>query len=310
MATEAVDIYINDDGLVPQPILDVFVGIYDQTTFDLVASAVTVEDGRAAFVLTASADPGTQYEVRLFKLGVLFRNPFAINVISPLGVGQTNRFDVYGHPRTVLASSDPNCCRCTGTFVDFSNRPLSGVILRVTQRTSDPVPKVINGNAVGTQGMTFRTSGDGYVSFDLVRGSEYLVILSSDEDDAREIVVPDRDSVNLVDLMYPFPVALDWDDTVAPGNVVSLAVGESLTVPFTVLFSSFEVRAELLGAYVDITIADSSFLEAAILDGSVVLTGMGSGTTTATPERKSGLKPEIRPVPDFDAPILSITVTA
>lgn len=309
-ASMPVDIYVKDTTPSTLPIPGVKVTVVHPETFVVLASAVTDSDGRAAFLLEGSADPGTPYEVRLYKLGVTFRNPHHIRVLDPLGAGETNRFDVSGTPTTLPQAVDPLCCRCTGLFVNFANRPIAGATLRVLQKVDAPSPKVLGGNAVASQAMSFQTNSNGYVSFDLPRGGKYLVMLASDEETAVEITVPDAPAVNLTDLLYPFPVLLDWDDSVAAGDAVSLAVGETLEVPFTLTMTNLEVLDDQLGKYVDFLLGDTTFVDGAISGGKLVLTGKAAGSTTATPERRSDLTPARNPEPDFTAPALAITVTA
>lgn len=304
-----VEIFVKTTDPSPANIEGVNIGIFDPTTFQVMAMGVTDEDGRAAFLLMGSADPGATYEVRAYKLGVIFRNPFRIDVLAPLAEGEVNQFDLTGTPSTLPVSSDPKCCRCTGLFVNFANRPVAGVSVRISQLVDEPTPKVVGGNTVAVQVMTFQTNANGYLSIDLLRTGRYLVMIGSDEETAIEILVPDRPSVNLTDLLYPFPISLSWDEEASEDNAPSLEVGETREIPFEILFTNGETKTTQLGRYVDILIGDPDIVDASISDGKLVLVGKAAGSTTATPERRE-LKPERNPLPTFDGPALSITVTA
>src|SRR4051812_24515311 len=125
MATP-VNIFIKDNTVSTLPIAGVIANVYNPSTLALIASATSDGSGRAAFSLPGSTSPGITYEVRFFKLGVIFANPKTIQVIEP--VVTNNDFDMAGTLLTLEVASDPRCCRCTGRFLDYSNRPLSNIL--------------------------------------------------------------------------------------------------------------------------------------------------------------------------------------
>jgi hypothetical protein len=102
----AVDIIISDTELVPQPIEGVIVQVYDYVLGDLIAQATSDDTGTAAFLLPGAAAPSPlPYEVRFFKLGVLFNNPMAIAVEEPLSGTDTNNFTVSGQLTSVVSQT-------------------------------------------------------------------------------------------------------------------------------------------------------------------------------------------------------------
>lgn len=308
----AVNIYIKDTNLVPEEIVGVIASIYNPTTLALIASATSDIDGLAAFSLTGSVSPGTTYEVRFFKIGVLFANPVAIQVIEPAIV--LNKFDVTGTLQTLPVSTDPRTCRCTGIFVDFANRPMASRLVRIMAKmeTGFQVPKLVDNRLVAADSMEFRTDANGKLTVDLIRTGEYYITFSGDDDTVWNILVPDRSSVNLIDLIHPQPVSITWDQTAAPGNAISIAVGEIKLVPFTALFSDFEQIDTGLDKWFIAIISDNTTIGANFAlapTNHMTITGVAVGTATITFEVRGGLLPKIVPPYSVEAAPLVVTVT-
>ncbi len=315
-----VDIFIADDSMSPAPIVGAVVTIVDPTSFVLIANATTDSSGHAAFTLPGAASPGgVTYQVRVFKLGVFFKNPFQILVFDPLPGGVFNHFTMTGTLVGVLQpATDPRCCRCTGRFVDFQNQPVPNALVRIIARSqiAGQLPKVVDGNMVSPQVLETHTDADGYVVVDLIRTAVYEVTFAGDDDTIWQILVPDRTSVNLIDLIHPQPVSLSWDPTAAPSNVVTLSIASSqalpFQVPFSVLFSDYELvtKGECAGLLNWVTFFNSDPTKALVAasDGLLYLTGTGVGTTLVT----VGLVPNLIPfrVPAYSivAPTLTINV--
>lgn len=306
-----VDIFVKDDAPLPAPIQGAVVSVLNSITFVEVAQSTTDVNGKASFLLPGSASPGTTYEVRIFKLGVRFGNPVLIQVQDPLGVGVTNIFDVSGTLLTLPAATDPRRCRCTGRFFNFSNEPIPGAVFRVMAKAESgrQVPKVVDGNMISAEVMIFHTDDDGMVSMDLLRGGEYYITFSGDDDVIWNIVVPDRTSVNLVDLIHPKPVSLAWDSTDAPGNAVSVAVGQIAIVKYTITFSDYQTRTQGLDKLIQVTNSDGTLAEVGAGDGQVGIKGLSAGAVLVTVASKSPFVPSIIPEPAITAPALTVTIT-
>lgn len=138
----AVDVFVQDDALVPQPLAGVIVSFYDAGTLALVTTATTDALGQAAVLL-----PDDTYEVRCFKYG------YAIPVAQILvDVGAlTNKFDAVAEDLTVLpVATDPRMCRCTGMFVNYEGVPVRGVSFRLMNNvlTNQQKPKIVDGKMV------------------------------------------------------------------------------------------------------------------------------------------------------------------
>lgn len=316
-----VNIYLQDDSMSPAPIVGAVVTIVNPSTFALVAQATTDSTGLAAFTLPGAAFPtGVIYQVRAFKLGVFFKNPFQIKVYEPAqSPPNANGFNLTGTlVGTLQPATDPRVCRCTGRFLDFQNQPVQNAVVRIMARaeTEGQIPKVVDGNMISPQVLETHTDADGYVVIDLLRNAVYEVTFAGDDDVIWEILVPDRSSVNLIDLIHPQPVSLSWDSTQAPSNNVTLSIASSgavpYQVPFTVLFSDYESVTQGedgdLMKWVTFTNSDGSKALVAAGDGVLFLTGMTTGTCQVTAGVAPNLLPFRVPAYSISAPTLNITV--
>jgi hypothetical protein len=315
----AVDIYITSDDVVPQPLVGVVAGIYNTTTLALIATATSDGSGRAAFLLPGSVSPGTAYEVRFYKSGVEFSNPKAIAVIEPAAPANINVFDVTGTLGVLAPATDPYCCRCTGVFVDVSNRPMKNVRLRIVRdiEAGYQTPRIVSNNLIASEALDAFTDASGKVSFDLIRGGQYYMMMAAEEDNYWPFHVPDRSAMNLIDLIHPQPVSISWDQGDAPANAVTLSLSSSplVRVHFTALMSNFDVLTNDVYNWLEMNYPSPAPFSATVTLGSdgyqvVEITALSVGSASITPILKSGLYP-VR-VPDYSitAPALGVTVTS
>lgn len=309
-----VDIFVTDESVSPLPLQGVEVGIFNPSTHVLVGSATTDVLGKASYMLPGAVSPGTSYEVRFYKLGVNFHGLKTIQVLEP--AASVNKFDHTGADSNVLPlSGSSTLCRCTGVFTDARGLPMANKSVRFIARgnTIDRTPKVwdLPSKMVGTDLFEVMTDPNGRVSVNLIRNSHMLVSWGGDEDQVWCIHVPDRDSANLIDLIHPFPAVLDWDDSIASGNSVSVAVQNFVEVPVQLILTDFSVQVLELSKYVEFLNSDGTVVEASYADhrGVFVLTGRNAGTASITPVLREGLTPARWPIPAITLPILSVTVT-
>lgn len=269
----AVDIFLKDDSAQPEPIADATVVVLNDVTKNIYAIVQTDEAGMASFAV-----PAGTYEVRLFKTGIVFGKPSRIVAVD--GGSLSNTFDLTGHKFEVPPSIDPMVCRCTGRFVDISNRPLAGVTVRIMPFAEEGTqePETVDGSqVVGGFTRQLMTSQDGRVTVDLVRGGKYHITWAGEDNTTWEFEVPDRLSADLIALIHPAPKSVTWDSTVAPGGILNLAVGETVEVPVAVLFSDFKTRTEGLSQWLQATLPNTSVRDA---DGRsvVVVSGVEAGS--------------------------------
>lgn len=289
------------------------VGIFNSSTHVLVAAAVTDVGGRAAFLLPGSAGVGTSYEVRFYKSGVNFHGLRTIKVIEPALAGAPNKFDHTGADSNILGiSSSPFLCRCTMVMVDFESQPLPDKTIRITAKVDSvsKTPKIINGMMVTPDEMEFRTDHNGRAWADLIRTGQYYVTWGGDDTNVYLITVPDQYAVNLVELVHPFPVLWDWDDTVAPGNSVSITVGSSVVIPLKVIFSDYHTAKIGLETYFTLVVTGAAAsINHAWSDIGLTITGLAPGSVVITPTLRTDILPNRWPVPAIAAPGLAITVS-
>lgn len=308
MATSA-DIYVKDDSLASNPIVGAVVSVLDTATLIEVAQGVTSPLGKASFLLPGSASPGTPYEVRVYKLGVRFLNPFQILVEEPAVT--TNAFDVTGTALSIPASTDPRTCRCTGRFMNFSNLPIAGATVRIMALAypGSQVPKTVDGNLISAETMETHTDSDGKISLDLLRNGEYRITFSGEDDVIWRIKVPDRPSMNLIDMIHPQPFGIVWDQTQAPGNAVSLNVGVSKQVDFTLTLTDYNTVTDEATNYVKIMNSDASIIDVSVFHNQVFISAKSPGTAQITFETVDNLTPAQIPPASLTYTALSVTVS-
>jgi hypothetical protein len=297
-----VDIVVKSDAVTPAPVAGVAVSLHNVTTKQLIESVPTDADGVAAFSV-----PAQQYEVRMFKLGVLCGSPIRIDPPDD----EVSIFDVSVHVIVDPVSVDPRTCLCTGRFVDVSNRPMSGVTVRVSPKAEQgmQIPETVDGNQVlGGYVRTLRTDQYGKVYAELFRGGEYTVVWSGEDTDIWNFKVPDRSSANLIDLIHPFPMSLEWDQDVAPGGSVTLAVGETILVPISVLFSDYQTVTEGLEKWLQIQNSNSDVASLSLSGGAVSVTGRSAGTSQGQVSRVGGVAPVVVTQTPFQSTLLAVTV--
>lgn len=303
MVDVAVNIMVKDSTPSRLPIVSAVVSILNPVTYAVIAQATTDIDGMAGFMLPGG-DPEIEYEVRAYKMGVLFQ-PSTIEVPE-----ENSQYDMTGVVTTLPVSVDPRTCRCTGRFIGLNNRPLAGVSVRVFP-CMEPFarnPKVVDGNVVSSTALDLQTDGDGLVSVDLIRTGRYYVTFSGEEDTTWEILVPDQPSVNLIDLIHPQPVSLEWNQTDAPGNEVTVAVGEEKTVRYSVTFSNYEVLDTKVKQWLRMDNADNDVVGPALAEGILYITGVSTGTSEINTYPADNLLPLRVPTYSLDAPTLLVTV--
>lgn len=273
MANTPVNVYVNDDSADPIAVVGASVVLLDPVSYATVASATTDQDGVAAFLVP----PGT-YELRAFKLGVVFQNPWTVEVPDLV----PSAFDISG---TVLGQfglpNDSRLCRCVGRFVGHQNEPISGALVRIVSEVDLLMksPKVVDGNMVTPTSLEVHTDKSGYVAVDLVRGAKLWFAFSGEEDQLWNFQVPDRPTANLIDLVHPAPVSVIFTP-----SVLDMKVGEALLVDVTTLFTDFQAHADKFLNVFELTNSDSLVAMVAYQSETkkLAVTAVAAGTTSVT----------------------------
>lgn len=305
-----VEVFITSDDAAPLPLGGVAVSLFDLPSLSLAATSITDQFGQASFLVPGTTD-GKAYQVRLFKMGVVFGKPQSISVLEPASL--PNKFDLSGTLINTGVASDPDLCRCSGRFVDFANKPLYKCLVRISAAAEFGFekPKIVNSAMVAAESMEFHTDAQGFLIIDLFRGGEYWITFAGEDDTVWPLKIPDRSSANLIELIHPVPASVEWDSTVAPSSAVSLPVGAALDVPFTSTFTSFETLAKGLSSWLDLYNSDEAVLALEQLDGTVSAARIralspGTATVTAKPKERPPVR---RPAPISLLPVLTVTVT-
>lgn len=320
MASEIVKIYAwdqNDDALE-----GVLVRVFDATGTTFIAQNTTAlvgSDAIAEFTLDGD-DPPIQYTIRLSKTGVGFdvalgdqyKTPQLIEVYSPPANSPTgtNDFDVKGETFEMPVATDARLCRASGFFKDAAGRPLAWLDITLINEFK---PAIVDGTGILGSKVELRTDVNGYAEVDLYRNGEYRAMVQSiqaaEADDTgaivfdREIVVPDRASVSLVDLLFPIVKEITWDPA-----TVSLAAGDTLDLVPTVVGSDYRELAGIACEDVLYEMSDTEVATVSLQADKLVITGVSAGSAELVATRKDQTIVSIPETGIIGSP-LAVTVT-
>jgi len=286
MALETVRVIVKDTE-VPQGVISgVNVRVFtDAEVF--VTSAVTNGSGIADFTVDGDGS-GIDYHVRFFKDTVTFSSPYNLSVYSPAGAAPsgTNDFEVEGDINAASAPANTDLCRCYGYFRDVDGNPSYPLEIRFQTLYS---PMMVNGVMVSTTPFYAETDSDGYMSVDLYRGATLMVSLAGQHIDPdcgnyqRDILVPDRGTCNIHDLIFPVVIDVSW----SPADPFSLAVGGTLDITPTITATNYQVLEGTALRDVTYSVADESVAVIDVQDTTkLTLRGVSVGSTTLTVSRR------------------------
>lgn len=273
MALETVTIHVLTDDLSPVPVDGVSLRIYDSTGTTLITSGVSGAVTTGVLEVTLPGGSPTPYQLRSYKAGVSIVSPQYLDVYSPPvdAPSGTNIFSVEAHVLGVSEATDSLLCRCSG-FVrgpDGSARPGIDISFIPLFR-----PLVAGGSAVLGERVTVQTDAAGYVSIDLFRTGIYYATVESHDNTPREVVVPDRSSLNIAYLLFPVVAAITYDVALA------LATGTDLEVVPTVRCTNFQALDGVADADVSYSTDDPAIASINVLSDRIVVHGISPGTTT------------------------------
>jgi hypothetical protein len=295
MSSETVKIYVYDQDNEPLP--GVLVRFFDAAgaVFITQQQSSMVGDDAVAEVTLEGDDPVISYTVRLSKTGAAFdgslgnmsKSPQLISVQSP--PVSPNNFDVWGETFVRSVSPDPRMCRCGGFFRDIAGRPLVGLPITIINEFA---PVVMDGRAVLGSEVCIETDKEGYVEVDLFRNGKYIAWVPGVEvsDDLqgqkaivypRYMVIPDRGSMNLPDLLFPIVASVDF-------GVPSVSVGVLVAVQLSpvVTASDGRILAGAAGNDVIYTSSDPSVVGVSTQLNTISIVGIQPGTATIQAVRR------------------------
>jgi len=283
MALETVDILVQDDEVVPSPLDGVAVRVFDATGSTFITSGITgapAATGHVEFTLDGGTPP-TQYSLRFFLSGASILSPQAIEVWTPPASAPTgaNNFVVSATVATLPVATDPRCCRVSGYIKDGACRPRSGVDMHFIPQFN---PLIVDGIGVLGERVSHRTDVDGFISIDLWRDGCYLATIESHENIIRSIVVPDRSSINIMDLLFPLVEKVEY----VPAPPWVIPVGTDLDVVPTVTSSGFQVLEDIANGDVLYGSDDESIVAVITSNDRITLRGVAVGAANLVVTRK------------------------
>jgi hypothetical protein len=278
MGVVTVRVYTLSDVPPDTPIVGSTVRIYDSTGTTFITAGVTNALGYFQFDVIGTPTPGTTYQARCSKTGIGFTSPELIAVLDPLPVGVDNNFVVYGTVFVLPVATDAYFCRCSGFFINAGGVPLDDLMLRFVNMF-DPV---IVDNRCVSGSLEVRTDALGYAVVDLVRSGKYTAQLAGLHDERLNIIVPDRTSISLIDLLFPVVYSITFD---IPGPW-TMAVGSSVVLTPAVLSSTFVTMEGTANGDVEYSTADSSVASIQTGEDSITIVGVRAGSTTLVLTRR------------------------
>jgi len=304
MAIETVSILVQDDQVVPAPVDGVTVLVYDELGTTLITSALTgtVTPGTVDFSLNGDVLP-IAYQLRFFINGGAIVSPQQIEVYSPPAGSSTgmNNFVITASLFTLPVATDPRLCRASGYVRGPNGLPRKGIDIHWIPCFN---PLVVDGIGILGERVATRTDKNGYIQIDLYRDGFYQASVESHENVQRKVLVPDRSSININNLLFPIVTSVSY----SPAAPFSVAAGAELEVTATVTASDFRVLAGAGDGDVLYSTDDPSIAGVAIRGDKVYVQGSSPGTTTL---RVSRLDESIVYIPDpgINGGAVAITVT-
>lgn len=282
MAIETVDILVQDDEVGPSPVDGVTVLVYDVTGTTLLTSGVTgaVTSGHIQFPLEGGTNSSVLYQLRFAITGGTIVTPQQIEVFSPETDAPTgvNNFEITASLFTLPVATDARLCRASGYVYGPNGKPRKGIDIHFIPCFN---PLVVDGIGVLGERIACRTDATGFVQVDLYRTGYYMATVESHENIQRQVLVPNRSSVNINKLLFPIVEAV----TFAPAGAWALTIGVELEIVPTVTVSDFRVLEGSGSEDTLYTVADPTIASIVTRSDKIVLVGVAAGSTTLTVTR-------------------------
>jgi len=206
MALQTVNVFVEDNQVIPQPIEDVTVRVFMMDDVTIVTEGLTDAAGQVSFTLD---DVNPSYLLRYYKFGVAIPQPQQINLTGAAPFD----FETVGERFTHPVATDPLMCRVSGYLRDQFGNAVDGRSITV-RPVRDPAISGLNPSTpiVGEDYVT--TVDDGYVVFDVYKDGLYDVLAPGWIDEVLRCEVPaDRDWMDIADFLLPTAVLVEFSDT-------------------------------------------------------------------------------------------------
>jgi len=303
MALETVTITVLSDDLVPVTVDDVVVRVFDETGTTLITSGTTgdpIADGVVEFTLDGDVTP-IRYQLRIFISGGSISSPKYIDVYSPAVDAPTgaNNFELTATLFTLPQAVNPRLCRASGYVLGPDGRPRSGIDVHFIPCFS---PLIVDDYGVLGERVACHTDTTGYISVDLFRTGVYRAIVEGHENSGREVVVPDRASINIFHLLFPRVATVDWSIT-APWSV---ATGSSFDVTPELTATDFQVLDGAAAEDVAYTVENTAVATVEVVGTAIKVKGVAPGSTNVVVTR---IDSSLVYIPDLDIVGGTVAVT-
>ena len=282
MALETVKIRVVTDDLAEDSVDNVNVRVFDATgtTLQTFGTTGAVTQGEVDFTLLGATVP-VEYQLRFYMQGVGFTSPQLIQVYSPASFSPTgtNIFQVRATIADLPQASNPYLCRISGVVRDGNGAPKPGNDLHFIPMFR---PSSIGGDLVVGERVTIRSNREGYVEFDLYRKGCYNLMLEGHDHMPLYVMVPDRASIRLSDLILPVVASVEWD----PPGPWTIAEGGTLEVRPTATASNYQELTGIGLSDIVYSSEDSAIVSVSVGADSLTLRGISPGATfiKATPK--------------------------
>lgn len=309
MPLVSTTLVVVDDAVPENPLEGTVIRVFSADGGTFTTQGTTDEDGE----LVLELEDATTYWVRFFKIGYAFASTLLIEVDSG---GTSNIFDVVGENLTVLSPSTvPILCKASGYVCNPALQPKAGVVITFTLTGK---PRVASGMVMVLQDLIVESDEDGWVEVELVRGGVYDCVVAGQDDTVNRVVVPDRSSVSLTELIWPYVVSLNYEYEGTPITDLTLEVGESIDLDAYILLSNglrtpydLDVTNEFrdVGDYVTLTISDAAVVVLTLIRGVLTVEAGEAGEADITAEAIGAYVTDRLPEPVSVLPTLHVIVT-
>lgn len=280
-------VHLVNSAIVPLEIPGVLVRFFT-TLGVLVTQATTDAAGEVDVDL-----PVATYLVRVSKYQVGFSNPYSISVSATL----LNSFTIVGDELANPIASDPNYCRTWGYFIDGAGRPFHGIAVYLRPLVTDiehtqdnslittdvqpGFPVVVGGRGiVASEILELETDETGLGWVDLPRSGKYVCQAKGAHINTPiQIETPDAPGVNILDLMYPYPIVMALSPlgpyATTPGNSLSLA-------PTFTLSDGRSVPSYQSALGLEVSSSNDAIATVVMSAGLITIHGVVAGAATIT----------------------------
>lgn len=303
MALETVLVTVQDDEVVPNLVDDVVVRVFDSDGTTLITEGTTgsVLDGAVEVSLDGD-DPPVQYQLRFYINGGAIPSPQYITVYSPASSAPngTNEFLITASLFTLPTASNPRLCRASGYVWGPNGRARRGIDVAFIPAFS---PVIVDGIGLLGERVNLKTDKEGYLEVDLVRTALYYATVESHENVTREVVVPDRSSVNIMHLLFPIVIDVELGT-----SSISLSVDGELVLTPVVTASDYRILDGSGKDDVTYTIDHTDVASVTVGADTITIRGNSVGTTSLRIAR-TDTSIIYLPDPGIDGAVIPITIS-